>query len=309
MRAVINAALPIFALILTGYICGKLKVLGDRAIDALNRFAVYLALPALLFRGMTRITFEQFSQAGFPAAFAIGIAVPFAIAFVLARRRKCRVGQASIEGLDAGYANVGFMGIPLCLLVFGDSSMPAAVIATLFTACLLFAFAIIMIEADVQRASSVGRTVRNLLLSLARNPLVLGSAAGLIIGMKGWPLPAPVDQFAAVLGGAASPVALVCVGLFLAHERMAPEVSPVAVLVLLKLIGQPAVTAVLVFYVFHMPAVWSHSAVLLSALPIGSGPFVLANLYGLEAKVTSGAILLSHLCSVVTVSLLVAWLG
>jgi predicted permease len=64
--------------------------------------------------------------------------VPFTIAFLLARSRKQRVGQASIEALDASYANVGFMGIPLCLLVFGESSIPAAVIATLFTACLLF---------------------------------------------------------------------------------------------------------------------------------------------------------------------------
>jgi malonate transporter len=309
MQAVINAALPIFALIFTGYLCGRLRVLGNRAIDALNRFAVYIALPALLFRAMSRITFEQFSQAGFAAAFAAGIAVPFLIAFLLARRRKCRVGLASIEGLDAGYANVGFMGIPLCLLVFGESSMPEAVIATLFTACLLFALAIIVIEADLQRASSLRRTLWNLLVSLTRNPLLLGSGAGLAVGMAGLPLPMPVEQFALVLGGAASPVALVCIGLFLAHERMAQDVSAVATLVGLKLVVQPAATALLAFYVFQMPAVWSHSAVLLSALPIGSGPFVLANLYGLEAKVTSGAILGSHLCSVVTVSLLVAWLG
>jgi malonate transporter and related proteins len=73
MQAVINAALPIFALILTGYSCGRLNVLGGQAIDALNRFAVYLALPALLFRAMTRITLDQLSQTGFAAAFAAGI--------------------------------------------------------------------------------------------------------------------------------------------------------------------------------------------------------------------------------------------
>ena len=50
------------------------------------------------------------------------------------------------------------------------------------------------------------------------------------------------------------------------------------------------ITALLAFYVFRMPAVWSHSAVLLSALPIGSGPFVLANLYGLQANVTQSHI-------------------
>jgi hypothetical protein len=309
MRAVINAALPIFALIFTGYLCGKLKLLGDQAIDALNRFAVYLALPALLFGAMTRITLEQFSQAGFAVSFAGGIVVPFSIAFILARKRRHRLAQASIEGLDAGYANVGFMGIPLCLLVFGESSLPAAVIATLFTACLLFAFAIVLIETDLQRASSLHRTVRNVLISLARNPLLLGSAAGLVVGMMGFSLPAPVERFAVLLGGAASPVALLCIGLFLAQEHMARDAKTVAALVGLKLIVQPAVTALLAFYVFRMPAVWSHSAVLLSALPIGSGPFVLANLYGLQANVTSGAILVSHLCSVLTISMLVAWLG
>src|SRR5690242_5602023 len=201
------------------------------------------------------------------------------------------------------------MGIPLCLLVFGESSIPAAVIATLFTACLLFAVAIMAIESDLQRASSLRLTIRNLLVSLARNPLLVAPAAGLAIGMAELTMPAAFDQFVAVLGGAASPVALVCVGLFLAQERAVGSPEVVAKLVVLKLVVQPVVTGLLAFYAFQMPAEWSHSAVLLSALPIGSGPFVLATLYRLEGRVTSGAILVSHLCSVVTVSLLVAWLG
>jgi predicted permease len=49
--------------------------------------------------------------------------------------------------------------------------------------------------------------------------------------------------------------------------------------------------------------------VLLSALPIGSGPFIIAQLYGLRPGVTSGAILVSHLVSVLTVSALIALLA
>ena len=41
----------------------------------------------------------------------------------------------------------------------------------------------------------------------------------------------------------------------------------------------------------EMPPLWSHSAVILAALPIGSGPFTIAKLYGLEAGVTSGSML------------------
>ena len=120
----------------------------------------------------------------------------------------------------------------------------------------------------------------------------------------------PFESFTSLLGGAASPAALICIGLFLAQERVVTDdVTSIGILVSLKLILQPAVTALLAFYVFKMPPLWSHSAVILSALPIGSGPFTIAKLYGLEAGVTSGSILASHVFGVITVSLLVAWLA
>lgn len=87
------------------------------------------------------------------------------------------------------------------------------------------------------------------------------------------------------------------------------DAVPVGLLVGLKLLVQPGVTALLASAVFHLPAFDAHVAVLLSALPIGSGPFTIAKLYGLEARVTSGAILASHVVSVLTVSALVAWFG
>ena len=87
------------------------------------------------------------------------------------------------------------------------------------------------------------------------------------------------------------------------------DAASIGTLVGLKLLVQPAATAILALYVFDVPALWWQTAVLLSALPIGSGPFTIAKLYGLEAGVTSGAILASHLVSVLTVSVLVAWLG
>jgi len=78
--------------------------------------------------------------------------------------------------------------------------------------------------------------------------------------------------------------------------------------VVLKLLVQPAVTALLAIVVFGRPPAWWRPAVLLSALPIGTAPAIIAKLYGVPPGVTSGAILVSHLVSIVTVSALVAWL-
>lgn len=310
MQAVLNAALPIFALIGTGFLCGRFGVFSMSAADSLNRFAIYLALPALVFIAMSRITPAEVKQAGFSLAFGGGIAVTFAIGFALSRWRGQSLANSSIEGLDAGYSNVGFMGIPLCLLVFGPDSLPAAVIATLFTACVLFLSAIVIIEFDLQTGVGLAGTARKVLLALLRNPLFLAPVAGLSVGLTGFAMPVPLERFASLLGGAASPCALICIGLFLAQEKLVIEnISSIGMLVFLKLVVQPAATAILVLHVFDVPPLWARAAILLSALPIGSGPFTIAKLYGLPAGVTSGAILASHLVSVVTVSALVAWLG
>jgi malonate transporter and related proteins len=310
MSAVLNSALPIFALILTGFICGFFGVFDRTATDNLNRFAVYLALPSLMFVAMSKITPDQVRQLGFVGAFCGGFTVTFAVAFVLSRLRGRRVANASIEGLDAGYSNVGFMGIPMCLLVFGPDSAPASIIATLFTACVLFLFAVVVVEIDLQKGESRWSTGAKVLSALLRSPLLIAPVAGLCVGLSGLKVPGPFENFATLLGGAASPAALVCIGLFLAQERVVShDAASIAILVGLKLILQPAITALLAFHVFTMPPLWSHSAVILSALPIGSGPFTIAKLYGLEAGVTSGAILTSHIFAVLTVSLLVAWLA
>jgi malonate transporter and related proteins len=310
MHAVLNSALPIFALILTGFICGYYGVFDRTATDNLNRFAVYLALPSLMFVAMSRITPDEVRQFGFAAAFTGGAAICFAVAFLISRLRGRRVASASIEGLDAGYSNVGFMGIPMCLLVFGPESAPASIIATLFTACVLFLFAVVVVEIDLQKGHNFWSTLNKVIISLLRSPLLIAPLAGLAIGLTGFTLPAPLINFTTLLGGAASPAALICIGLFLAQERVVGhDAVSIGILVSLKLILQPLVTAVLAFHVFSMPPLWSHSAVILSALPIGSGPFTIAKLYGLEAGVTSGAILASHIFGVLTVSVLVGWLA
>jgi predicted permease len=68
-------------------------------------------------------------------------------------------------------------------------------------------------------------------------------------------------------------------------------------------------TFFLAFRVFDMPPLWAHTALLISALPIGTGPFMLAKLYNREAAVTSRAILVSTVVSLLTVSALVAVLA
>ncbi|MBY0611954.1 MAG: AEC family transporter [Beijerinckiaceae bacterium] len=304
MSAIVTITFPIFALILAGFISAKAGILDLGATDALNRFVVYLALPSLLFQATAHVTLGEINQPGFALAFAVGIAITFALS-ALATRPK-GLADASILGLNASYANVGFMGIPLCLSIFGEASLPALVIATIMTAAILFAIAIAMIETELNRDGSVGRTVVKVGGVLIRNPLVIAPFCGMLVVLAGAHLPEAIDRFVKLLGAAASPCALVTIGLFIGQQNARFDRALVWKLVLLKLIVQPAITYVLAFHVFSMPALWAEMLVILSALPTGTGPFMLAKLHDRQSSPTSGAILVSTVLSVVTISGLLA---
>lgn len=309
MEAVLNAALPIFALILAGYLAARRRLLGPAATDSLNRFVVWLALPALLFQAMARADWQELDHPGFALAYGGGIVGVFALVFLMQWGKKRRLADLAIEGLDGAYANAGYMGVPLMVLSFGEAGMGPAVIGMILTACFLYGFAIVLIEFDLQQAPGLGRTLLKAGGSLARNPLLIAPFAGLGLAALGWKLPVPADNFVNLLAGAASPCALVTIGLFLAQEHGAQDIRLAGRLVALKLLVQPAITAFLAFWVFDLPPLWSHAALLMSALPTGTGPFMLAKLYDREPGVTARAILISTLGSVFTVSLLVAWFG
>ncbi|OZI48048.1 AEC family transporter [Bordetella genomosp. 5] len=311
MSAVVNAAFPVFALILTGWLAARAKILGESATQALNRYVVYLSLPALLFRAMANADLTQLNHWGYIGAFWGGICVTFVLAFVPLTRRESGTAfsDRSLQGLAGAYANAGYMGIPLCLALLGPASLPPAIIATLLTACALFAATIALIEFDQHRDRHWAATLTKVARALARNPLLIAPVTGLVLALAGLQVPSGVDHYLELLGASASPCALVTIGLFLAQTPAAGGNHSVGRMVLAKLLVQPGVTALLAFWVFDMPPVWAWTAVLMAALPIGTGPFMLAQMYGRDATPTSRAILVSTLASVVTVSLLVAWIS
>lgn len=309
MNTILNAVLPLFGLILLGYVAAKRRILGHEAVDVLNRFVVWLALPALLFQAMAQATPEQLNQPGYIAAMFAAIVIVFLISWIWGRGRKRRLADISIEGLCASYANTGYMGIPLCVILLGEASLPLVVINILLTACVLFAFSIVLIEIDRNGSGNLRRTTANVGLSLARNPLVMAPVAGAVVAASQIPVPSFVFQFTGLLSAAASPCALITIGLFLAQSQPAGNTRLINRIVFLKLLLHPLITFILVRWVFDMPPMWATTAILLAALPIGTGPFMLAKLYDLEPAMSSRAILLSTVLSVVTLSILVSLLA
>jgi predicted permease len=311
MLATLEILLPVFGLILAGFACRRSGVLGPNSASELNRFVVWLALPALLFDTMAHATWQQLYQPAFVAAFSIACVVVFALILAMRLLSGRHLADASVDAIAASYPNTGYIGFPLGMIAFGPASLTPTTIATIIVACVLFALAIVLIEIGLQTERTPHKLGLKVLASLARNPLIVSPIAGVLFASLHIALPSSAETFLKLLMGAASPCALVSLGLFLAEKRPAePGAGGISLLLTgIKLVVQPALTWWLAARVFGLPSTMVEMAVVLAALPTGTGPFMLAEFYRREAHITSRVILLSTIGSVVTLSLLLVMMG
>lgn len=306
MLAIANIILPVFALIFAGYACRRLKILSATASTELNRFVVWLALPALILDVLTNTPWRTLYQPGFLLAFELAVAIIFFTVLLWRWLRTRDLYSATIESTAASYANTGYIGIPLCALTFGQENLAPTMVAAILTVSANFAVSIVFIEISAQKNRNLLLCLRNVLASLFKNPLIVAPIIAMLISVTGLTLPHAVGLSIKLLGNAAAPCALVAIGLFLGNRALSAK-TPISIsLVLIKLIVQPALAWFFAFHVFDMPILWAKSAVILSALPTGTGPFMLAELYRKGGGIASKTILLSTFGSVITLSV---WLA
>lgn len=305
MLEIVPVVLPVFILIALGYFFRRSGVMQAASVTELNRFVVFLALPALTIDILVNCTWEQLWQPGFILVFEIAVAALFIPVFLFRFFRKKDLAAAAIEATAASYANTGYIGIPLCLLAFDEASLPPAVVAGVLTVSVNFAFSLVLMEVCRNRNGEIAGTARRVVFSLFKNPLILSPLVGMAMMAFGLRFPGGIEQGIKLLGSAACPCALVATGLFLAQKQEATSTAVSMGLVLLKLIFQPLIAWVLVRQVFPLPDIWAKTVVILSAMPTGTGPFMLAEFYGKGAGVASRTIFFSTAGSVVT---LFVWL-
>jgi predicted permease len=267
-----------------------------------------LALPAQLFNFTANSDWQTLWQPGFIIAFSAGCFAVF-IALLLYRWYHTRDwAAASFTGLSGSYSNTGYMGIPLCLLALGDSGLAPAVIATLVVVCGLFALAIVFIEFGKQAHKPWYEIIGIVLGSLVKNPLLVSPIAGVVWSASGLQMLEPIQQFLSFLAAAASPCALVSIGLFL-MQKSDGKVSGVWSLTFIKLIVQPGVAWLVAGPILGLPLFWVQAAVLMSALPTGTGPFMLAQYYQADGSAISRVVLQTTVGSLLTLSLIIWWIN
>ena len=310
MQSVVNIALPFFALIFTGYFAARSGLLGEKTVGGLNTFVFYFALPALLLVTTYESPTPDGAVFGLLASYYLPSFALFFTVLLLGRRLfGLRLADAAIQSLGATFSNVGFIGLPLIILLYGSAAALPAVLIVMVDSIVMLGLATALVEADLDRGRRNFRFFLRLLGGVVRNPIVTASFVGVSLNFLQTPMPTPILAYGGLLADAAGPCALFALGATLASRPVREGALETSYLVSIKLVIHPALVAGLALWVFDLPPVWAAVAILQAALPIAANVYLLAQRYDQRPQQVSTAIFVSTAAAVVTISLLISWLA
>jgi malonate transporter and related proteins len=296
--------LPIFAIILAGWLAGTSGYMPRALAAPLMRFAYYVAMPSLVFLTIADESLHALLDWRFLAAFGGGSMICFA-AVMMFERIACGagVGKSAMLAAAVSMTNTGFVALPILRTLFGPPGVLAAAIATVFVGAIMFPTLVLLLEIgryDTSRNIRAAALIRQ----IATNPVILATIFGLLWSMLGSPLSGPVASTLRILGEALTPCALFAIGLDLTIAELRERLGLYAMLSALKLAIMPLVVYMLCLAA-HLERTATIAAVVCSAVPTAKSAYVLAVEYDVEKTVVGAVISMTTLFSVFT---LFAWL-
>jgi len=307
---IFGALMPVFGLILIGYICGRYDILGDRAFEVLNRFVIVITLPILTFRSIAHMDPRNLAVPGMFAAVILGALSTYAIAFAIARWLGRSGANANIAALCSCFSNTGFIGLPIATLAWGPEAVAPVSVTMLIYSAIVFTVGLVMSEVTATESHGVATGLKLAARSTVRSPLILLAVAGCAWSVLRLPLTGPVDVLLATLAQATAPCALTAIGIFIALPRRTATPGPIGRVVALKLLVQPVITAAILWMLPPIPPLWTKVAILMAAMPCGASSFVLAGKAGRWAmELSAWAVMLTTTMASLSLIGVLWWLG
>jgi malonate transporter len=302
---VANLVLPVFAVIVTGWLAGWLGYISRSLADGLVHFAYNVAMPALLFVTIAQEPARNLLEWRFLMAFGGGSVLCFALVFLAVRIVWARdLASSTIQGMTAAMTNTGFVALPILHSIYGQPAVLPAAIATVFVASVMFPATVILLESEGRGRHGPSARPVVLVEQIVLNPMVLSTLLGLAWAIAGWPIPAPIAAYLNIFAAALTPCALFAIGLGLSVEGMRSNLAASMALAAVKLVIMPLVVYGLCVALGLSP-LYTIAAVVCAGVPTAKTVFIVAGEYKVEEELVTATVSITTLLSVVT---LLGWL-
>ena len=300
MQLIIQTLAPLMFLVLLGYILKK-TIADDSWTAVLNKLAIYLLFPALIFSGMIKVKLETIDDFSFIYGNFMLLVLIIASLYFGLKAMGFKKSIVNTYVISVFFGNVGYLGFPILSSLIPNSEGLVSMHVALYT-LILFTFGIGVLEFSVHKKLSP-----KILVDALKNPLLLAVFFSVVLLATDIQLPFVVLKTVDLLAGGATPIILISLGIFLARELPKVAYKHVVGLVGLKLFIVPMIF-LLYFYMAGQTEVLAIS-VLEAGMPMAITPFILAELYPMEREIIAIGIVVSCLLSVFTLPLLMVFVG
>ncbi|MEK9777436.1 MAG: AEC family transporter [Quisquiliibacterium sp.] len=321
MLSVLEVTLPVFALVFCGFFGQRWKLLPTHAVEGLNAFVFYFAVPAMLFRVVATQPPDSFSEPRFMLGYAVtGLCIYLFVRTAASPDSSTKDPAELADGqrdatalaMTSAHGNLGYLGVPL-VLELGRQHAPVMVMAILTDIVCVILLSTALLEINRRRALGAPDTSRLrllglLLLRLIKSPLISSIGIGLAWSLAQAPMPQVMDNFVRIMAGAAGPCALFAIGASLGNRGI-EFTRTVRAILAVKLIAHPALAAVLLYGVLRVEPEVAAIGVLAASLPGASNSFIIAQRYGTDTREISASIVAGTFIGLLTVSTVIWALG
>lgn len=233
---------PLLILLVIGYFLKRVGLIDTNMLDKSNKLVFRLFLPARLFSDIYKMDFAQvfdlklvFYAIG-GIATAILIMLVFVPRFVPENGKRGSIIQAVYRGNYVIYA------IPLATNMFqsgglGPTTMLLPVVMILFNVFGVIILSIFSEKRDANQTLSQG--LRQTVVEIVKNPLIIGSVAGIVFSLFHIPVPGVLAKSAEQIGSIGSPFALLLLGAQFDWARARGDVKMATIVSMIRLVIMP----------------------------------------------------------------------
>lgn len=296
-------SLPLFILIGVGYGLGRFSGWPISVNEGLNRLCFNVAIPCMLFNVMSGFYKTPPVNLGLLVAFFGGCFIVYAMGRIIARRFfNMDPVSSSVFALGGIFSNNVMLGIPIATLLLGPQTLPSVALVLIFNSLILWT----LVTASVEWARSGHFSLQGVaktLISVFKNPIIIGIISGMTWSLLHRPLPYVIEQPLGMIASMAVPLSLISLGMSLSRYSIQDGLRESYTVCLLKLVVQPLIIAVIALAI-GLPAAEAKVVVLLGSMAVGINVYLMAQKFGVMQGATATSILFSTALSALTTPLL-----
>ena len=237
----INVTMPIFLVMVIGYILKQIGMLNDNFVTVANKFNFKVTLPFMLFKDIAGVDIKAVFDIKYVLFCAIVSTICFWVVWGTAKLlvRDKTIRGAFVQSSFRGSAAV--MGLAFIQNIYGSSAMGPLMIVSVVPLYNIFSVIVLTFEANDSTGIDKKAKIRQAGINICKNPIILSILAGLIVGLLGIQFPTLVNKTVSNVAQMATPLALITIGAGFEGRKALAKIAPTMAASMIKLVLQPLV--------------------------------------------------------------------